>query len=69
MAAKYANKTHRVVSLDADFQQFYFFELSEIFTMLLWNLNNIKLVKKSKKIGFDKKKKKNPKIQFTIEIA
>ena len=39
---------------------------TESFTILLWNISNLKLVKKSKKYFFNKK---IPKIQFAIEIV
>ena len=46
--------------------KFHLFKLSEIFTILLRNISNLNLVKKSKKISFNEKFKK---IQFTIESA
>ena len=48
------------------FNQFHLFKISEIFKILLWNINNLKSVKKSKKYFFNEKILK---IQFTIEIA
>ena len=45
------------------FNQFHMFKISEIFKILLWNINNLKFVKKSKKYFFSKA---NPKIQFTV---
>ena len=45
MAAKYA-KIDRVDSLNEDFKQVPLLH-SEIFTILLWNVNNLKLVKKA----------------------
>ena len=68
MAAKYA-KIDRVCTLDADFKQICLFKLPEIFTILLWNINNLKSMKKSKSIFFSIEKKETPKIQVTIEIA
>ena len=63
MAAKYA-KIDRVCSLDADFKQIHLFKVSEIFTILLYNINNLKLVKKRKKLFLNRN---FPKLQFTIE--
>ena len=37
VAAKYA-KIDRVGSLDAGFQQVHLFKISEIFTVMLWNI-------------------------------
>ena len=54
----------RVGSLDADF---HLFKLSEIFTVLLRNMNHLKSVKKSKNIFFFFFQKK--KILFILEIA
>ena len=48
------------------FNKFHLFKISEIFTILVWNIKNLKSVKKSKIIFFNKK---FTKIQFTIEIA
>ena len=41
MAAKYA-KSDRVGGLDAGLNKFHLFKISEIFTILLWNINNLK---------------------------
>ena len=70
MAANYA-KFYRVPvgSLNAGFQQFPLvqnFWIFEIFTILLWNINNLKSVKNSKKIFSNKI---YPKTQLTIEIT
>ena len=65
MTVNYA-KFNWVGSLDADFQQVSCFKISQLFTVLLWNIDDLKSIKKSKKIisyFFP------PKIQFTIEIA
>ena len=48
MNANYA-EICRVGSLGADFQQVLLVQFSEIFTILLWNINNSNSVKKSKK--------------------
>ena len=64
--AKYA-EIHRAGDLEADFKQVrnsvtlihFFFFFSEIFTILLYNINNSKSAKKSKKIiSYTKVKKK-----------
>ena len=48
MASIYA-KIDRVDSLDAGFQQVPLVQNSEMFTILLWTINNSKRVKKNKK--------------------
>ena len=57
------------------------FKISETFTILLWNINNLKSVKKSKRKFLiikktpkkqkkkKQKKKKKKKIQFTVEMS
>ena len=43
---------------------------SEIFTILLWNINNLKISEEKQKIVFNKKRdKKFSKIQFIVVIA
>ena len=74
MAAKYA-KIDGVGSLDGILNKFFLFKLSEIFTVLLWNINSLNCVKKSKKYFLVKisknnnNNKKKKQIQFIIEIA
>ena len=41
-------KFDRVGRLEADFQHVPLFKIAEIFTILLWNINNLKSVKRSK---------------------
>ena len=53
VAAKYAKKD-RINSLDADIQKFHLLKISETFTILLWNIKNLKPMKKGKKYFFDK---------------
>ena len=48
MAANYI-KIDRVGNLDAGFNKFKLFKISEIFIILLWNIHNLKPVKKCKK--------------------
>ena len=57
MAEKYA-KFNRLESFDADFNKVHLFKLSEMFTTMLWKIDNLKLVKKSN-IFFNKKSFKN----------
>ena len=47
-----------VCNLEADFQQVLLFSFSEIFTILLWNINNSNSAKKNKKKFLDKNSKK-----------
>ena len=63
--ANYA-EIYRVSNLVADFQQVPLVQFfSEIFTILLWNINNLNSAKKRKNIFLHK----NSKNHFTIEIA
>ena len=66
---KMAENTHKsigsVVWLQC-FNKFHLFEISEIFTILLWDNSNLKSMKKSNTYFLIKQ---NPKIQFTIEIV
>ena len=48
----------RVSNLEADFNKFRLFNFSEIFTILLWNINNLKSAKKSEKYFLRQKLKK-----------
>ena len=61
VATKYAKNTWiGTCSLDADFQQDpLLFKPSEFFTILLWNINNLKRVKKGKKYFLIKKIQKS----------
>ena len=43
-------KTDRVGSFDVGFHQVYLLNISEILTILLWNMNKLKSEKKSKNI-------------------
>ena len=65
MAAKYAD-IYRVGQLEACFLQAPLVLNFEIFTKLLWKINNLKFIKEIQKYFLIKK---NPIIQFTIEIA
>ena len=53
MAANYA-KIYMVGGLDAVFNKFHLFKISEIFTIILQNIHNLKSVKKSQKTFFQK---------------
>ena len=65
MNANYA-EIYRAGNLEADFQQALLVQFfSEIFTILLWNINNLNSAKKRKNIFLHK----NSKNHFTIEIA
>ena len=58
MNANYA-EFWRVSNLEADFQLVFLLNLSEIFSILIWNINNLNSVKESKKnILLDKNLKK-----------
>ena len=48
MAANYA-KIDGEGNLDAGFNKFHLFKISEIFILLLWEINNLKFIKKSMK--------------------
>ena len=50
----------RVGKLEAGFQQVQLYKISEIFTILLGNINNLKTLKNSKQIISYKKFSKNP---------
>ena len=65
VATKYAKNTWiGTCSLDADFQQDpLLFKPSEFFTILLWNINNLKKVKKGKKYFLIKKIQKSSSLQ------
>ena len=58
----------RVDSFDTDFQQVHLFKISEIFTILLLNIGNLK-GKKRKTIFNNNNNKKNPKIRVTMGTA
>ena len=59
MAANYADND-RVVWIQV-FNKLHWLKMSEIFTISLWNSNNLKVAKKSKIIFLIKKKKKKKK--------
>ena len=65
MNANYA-EICRVGNLEQIFNKFCLFNFSEIFTILLWNINNSNSAKKSKKYFLRQKFQKN---HFTIENA
>ena len=48
MAANYA-KIDGEGSLDAGFNKFHLFKISEMFILLLWEINNLKFITKRKK--------------------